>query len=136
MSFIDREINTNLEKQFNIQPPNLFDTIKFNYYKLPYISHFSKTTKQKLKKICDQYYKDLSVEIVFKTFKVGDLFSVKDVILELLKSFVVYKFVCPVCNACYIGEITRHLSRRIQEHLEKDKESLEDPKYPRLFSNY
>ena len=35
MSFIDREINTHLEKQFNIEPPNLFDTIKFNYYKLP-----------------------------------------------------------------------------------------------------
>ena len=58
------------------------------------MAHFSKTTKQKLKKICDQYCKDLSVEIVFTTFKVGDLFSVKDVILELLKSFVVYKFVC------------------------------------------
>ena len=32
---IDREINTHLEKQFNIEPPNLFDTIKFSYYKLP-----------------------------------------------------------------------------------------------------
>ena len=30
------------------------NTIKFNYYKLPNIGHFSKTAKQKLKKICDQ----------------------------------------------------------------------------------
>ena len=121
MSFIDREINTYLEKQFNIEPPNLFNTIKFNYYKLPYIGHFSKTTKQKLKKICDQYCKDLSVEIVFTPFKVGDLFSVKDEIPKLLKSFLVYKFMCPGCNACYIGETTRHLSRRIEEQLEKEK---------------
>ena len=64
----------------------------------------------------------MSVKIVFAPFKVGDLFSVKDKIPKLLKSFVVYKFVCPGCNACYIGEITRHLSRRIEEHLEKDKE--------------
>ena len=27
------------------------------------------------------------------------------------------------CNACYIGEVTRHLSTRIKEHLEKDKKS-------------
>ena len=40
-----------------------------------------------------------------------------------LKSFVVYKFVCPGCNACYIGETTRHLSKRIKENLETDKKS-------------
>ena len=53
----------------------------------------------------------------------GDLFRVKDAIPKLLKSFVVYKFVCPGRNACYIGEATRHLSTRIKEHLEKDKKS-------------
>ena len=59
MSFIDREINAHLEKQFNIEPPKASNTIKFNYYKLTYIGHFSKTTKQKLKEICDEYCKDL-----------------------------------------------------------------------------
>ena len=123
MNFIDREIKTHLGKQFSIESPKVSNTIKFSYYKLPYIGHFSKTTKQKLKKICDQYCKDLSVKIVFTPFKVGDSFSVKDAIPKLLKSFVVYKFVCPGCNACYIGETTRHLSTRIEEHLEKDKKS-------------
>ena len=66
-----------LKKQFNIEPPKVSNTVKFNYYKLPYIGHFSKTTKQKLKKICDQYWKDCSVKIVFTPFKVGDLFRVK-----------------------------------------------------------
>ena len=42
---------------------------------------------------------------------------------KLLKSFVVYKFVCPGCSACYIGETTRHLSTRIEEHFKKDKKS-------------
>ena len=121
MNFIDREIKTYPEKQFNIKPPKFSNTIKFNYYKLSFIGLFSKTTKQKLKKICDQYCKDLSVKIAFTPFKVGDLFSVKNAIPKPLRSFVVYKFACPLCNACYIGETTRHLSIKFEENLEKDK---------------
>ena len=104
MNFIDREINSYLETKFHIEPPKVSQTIKFNYYKLPFNGHFSKITKQKLKKIRDQYCKDLSVKIVFTPFKVGDLFRVKDAIPKLLRPFVVYKFVCPSCNACYINE--------------------------------
>ena len=51
------------------------------------------------------------------------MFNVKDSIPKFLKSFVVCKFVCPGCNACYIGETTRHLSTRITEHLEMVKKS-------------
>ena len=51
------------------------------------------------------------------------MFNVKDPIPSSLKYFVVYKFVCPGSNACYIGETTRHLSTRIKEHLETDKKS-------------
>ena len=43
--------------------------------------------------------------------------NLKDPIPKFLKSFVVYKFVCPGCNACYIGGTTRHLSTSIKEHL-------------------
>ena len=41
MNFIDREIKTYLEKQFNTEPPKVPNTILFNYYKLPYIGHFT-----------------------------------------------------------------------------------------------
>ena len=51
------------------------------------------------------------------------MFNVKDPIPKSLKSFVVYKSVCPGCNACYTGERTHHLSTRIKEHLETDKKS-------------
>ena len=72
---------------------------------------------------CKFYGKGLSIKIVFTPFKVADMFNVKDLIPKFLKSFVVYKFVCPGCNACYIGETTRHLSTRITEHLEMVKKS-------------
>ena len=69
-NFIDREIKTYLDKQFNIEPPKISNTVKFNYYKLPYMGHFSKTTKQKLKKICDQSCQYLSVkDLSVKIFK-------------------------------------------------------------------
>ena len=67
--------------------------------------------------------KVLSIKIILTPFKVADMFNVKDPIPKSLKSFVVYKFVCPDCNACYIGETIRHLSSRIKEHLETDKKS-------------
>ena len=49
--------------------------------------------------------------------------NVKDAIPKFLKSFVVYKFVCPGRNVCYIGETTRHLSTVIKKHLETHKKS-------------
>ena len=51
------------------------------------------------------------------------MFNMKDPVTKSLKSFVVYKFVCPGCNACYIGETTRQMLTRIKEHLEMDKKS-------------
>ena len=63
------------------------------------------------------------IKIVLTPFKVADMFNVKDPIPKTIKSFVVYKFLCPGCNSCYIGEKTRYLSARIKEHLETDKKS-------------
>ena len=51
------------------------------------------------------------------------MFNVKYLLPKSLKSFVVYKFVFPGCNACYISETTRNFSARIKEHLETDKKS-------------
>ena len=78
---------------------------------------------QHVKRKINRFRKYLSFEIVLTPFKVLDMFNVKDPIPKSLKSFVVYKFSFPGCNACCIGETTRHLSTRIKEHLETDKKS-------------
>ena len=54
-------------------------------------------------------------------YKTASIFSTKDKIPFFLKSMVVYKFVCPSCNACYMGETARHLPTRIKGHLKTDK---------------
>ena len=94
-----------------------------SYYKLPYIGNLSTEIKQKIIKHCRYYCKGTNIKIVFSPFKVGDLFSVKESVPKYLRSFVVYRFTCPACNASYIGETTRHLSTRIKEHLETESKS-------------
>ena len=51
------------------------------------------------------------------------MFNVKDPTRKCLNFFVVYKFVCPSGNICYIGETIRYFSKRIKKHLEADKKS-------------
>ena len=92
-------------------------------YKLPYIENLSTEIKQKVVKYCKNYCKSINIKIVFSPFKVGNLFSVKESVLKYLRSFVVYSFACPGCNANCIGETTRHVTTRIKEHLETDSKS-------------
>ena len=51
------------------------------------------------------------------------MFGVKDSIPPGLRTSVVYKFLCAGCNACDVGETSRHLSTRVREHLASDRTS-------------
>ena len=95
-----------------------------HFYKLPYVGRFSKIAQTKLRQLIKRYCKaDLDVKLVFSTFKLRNMFSVKDSVPQGLRSRVVYKFSCAGCNASYIGETTRHLCTRVREHLLSDKSS-------------
>ena len=114
--FLENKIN---EKMVAINATN--NVVR--YYKLPHIGHISTDVKRKIYRFCKFYCKSLSIKIVLTPFKVADMFNVKDRIPKSMKSFVVYNFLCPGCNSCYIGEKTRYLSTRIKEYLETDKKS-------------
>ena len=45
--------------------------------------------------------------------------TIKPTVDKMLKSKVVYQITCPRCLACYVGETTRHLQTRFNEHLIK-----------------
>ena len=79
--------------------------------------------KSQILKLSNKFCKELKITICFSLFKTGSLFSVKDVITHDQQSFVVYSFNCPGCNARYIGETTRQLLFRVDEHLSTDKQS-------------
>ena len=102
----------------------LLESSKKRFYKLPYIGNFSIQTKKKLINIVLKYCKPhTKIKIVFSSFKISSLFSMKDRVLFNLRSYIVYKFVCGSCKADYTGRTKRHLSTRIKEHLETDKKS-------------
>ena len=124
---IDKSVYRYLSKKI-INKPSETDPVKTNdnipYFKLPFIGKFSKFTEIKLQKLTKQFCKEgTNIKIVFSTFKLASLFSTKDKVPYGLKSYVVYKFLCAVCNASYVGETYRHISTRTHEHLETDKSS-------------
>ena len=125
LGFVDKQINFLLENKTNEKRVTINATNSVvRYYKLPYIVHISTDIKRKINSFCKFFCKSLGIKIVLTPFKVTNMFNLNDPIPKFLKSFVVYKFVCPSCNACYIGETTRHLSTRIKEHLETNKKFL------------
>ena len=98
-------------------PVSVSDTTTYFYFKLPYIGPFSVITQKRVRQFAKCYCNNIDVKLAFSSFKIGDMFGVKDPILRGLRTCVVYKFLCASCYACYVGETRRHLSTRVREHL-------------------
>ena len=93
------------------------------YFKLPYVGSFTAEAQKRLHKLVKCYCTNIEIKLVFSSFKVSSMFSVKVAVPFDLCLRVVYKFSCAGCNACYISETSRHLSTRICEHLSRDRNS-------------
>ena len=98
-------------------------TVSTYYFKLPYVRSFTREPQIRLRKLVQCYCTNIEIKLAFSSVKVGSIFSVKDPVPLDLRSCVVYKFSCAGCNACYIGETSRHLSTRVREHLSRDRNS-------------
>ena len=93
-------------------------------FKLPYIGNLSHHIKNKLSKLCKEFYiEHFNIKLVFNSFKIRNYFSYKDPIPNDLKYFLVYTFTSASCCSSYIGEIYRHFKTRIEEHIKKDNKS-------------
>lgn len=65
------------------------------------MGHFLLSIKKKIRHFIKRCCNDLDIKLVFSSFKIGNLFGVKDPVPDGLLSRVVYKFVRAACNACY-----------------------------------
>ena len=82
---------------------------------LPYFGVASETLKGQLRRLCKRY--NIGCRVVFQPFKVSNYFSLKTRVPVLLKSCLVYKYVCSIeSKHCYIGKTKRHFLTRIREH--------------------
>ena len=81
--------------------------------------NIQKGYKEKIFSLCSEFCKNTDIKLVFTSEKISSYFSTKDILPSALRSGVVYKFKCAGCNACYVGQTTRHFDTRVHEHLYK-----------------
>ena len=88
---------------------------------LPFIANVSKAFEKRLRSILSHKY-NVNMNVVYKSCKLSSFFSLKDKTPLPLLSKVVYKFSClRDANFTYIGETTRPLTIRVNEHLNKKR---------------
>jgi len=63
---------------------------------------FSIITQNKICHFAKHCCNYIDIKLVFSSFKIGNMFSVKDPIPLGLRAGVVYKFLCAGCSACYV----------------------------------
>ena len=120
----DKVIKKYFDYKFSTNQNQLKDTSDIHYFKLPYIGNLSHHIKNKLLKLCKEFFKEnFNIQLVFNSFKIKNYFSYKDPIPDDLKSFLVHKFTCANCSSSYIGETCRHFKIRVEEHIKKDNKS-------------
>ena len=73
--------------------------------------------RKNLLSLCSMAYPQIELKLIFRTtFRVCNLFNIKDKIPKRFKSFVVYRVHCTNCDANYIGKTKRHMETRFKEH--------------------
>ena len=91
---------------------------------MPCLGRFPTVAQGKIRRLVNRYCNDLDIKlVVFTTFKLRNLFSVKDSVPRELRSLSIYKFTCACCNVCYIHKTGHHFSTHICEHFSSDKSS-------------
>ena len=89
-----------------IPPASVSHTTHTFHFKLPNIGPFSVIRQKKICQFPKRYFNNIDIKLVFSSFKIGNIFSVKDPIPLGLHAGVVYPFLCPGRSAHYVGETT------------------------------
>ena len=68
-------------------PVSVSDTTTNFYFKLPYVGPFSVVTQKRVHQFAKCYCNSIDIKLVFSSFKIGDLFGVKDPIPRGLRTW-------------------------------------------------
>ena len=106
-----------LYKKYTSNNPDYNVPKQIKYVKLPFYGKLSFNCKKRLNKILNNAFPSIDFRFIFvNDFKIQNIFRVKDRIPDKVCSNVCYKFVCPGCNARYVGCSTRAFHIRAMEH--------------------
>ena len=118
VNFVDTYVGKTLNKLLS-KPSQLAESVPkaVVYFPLVFTGSSSFTLRNKLNKLFNEFFPQVSVRIIFKNDNtIIKLFNIKDQIPIDLQSSLIYKFTCDSCKASYIGKTKRHLRSRIAEH--------------------
>ena len=130
-SVVNSIISKTLNTPSNNEGPNINNTEKSNeitiYFRFPCYGDkgFSllKSCVRKIKSNCKKYH-PIVFRLLYDVTKLEFFCNTKDRTPKLNESFVVYEFICPGCNANYVGKTERTLHERCAEHAWDDKDSV------------
>ena len=90
-------------------------------------SNVSLYLSKQLKKLCNQYFKDLKLIFAYRSIRMHDFayrpihmhdfYYFRNRLPECLRSWIVYKFTCSRCNSTYVGMTNRHMRTCACEHV-------------------
>ena len=88
------------------------------YLSIPYFGEQSVKMELELLQLIEKFYPQINPIVVFtNSFTIGSFFRIKDNLPIGLRSNIVYKFQCEVCNDSYIGLSTKTARFRWSQHL-------------------
>ena len=117
-NFINNCFKVFLDKKYKLQEKVRTVPKKTLFLVLPYLGPLSLQTRTKLRKSLKGILNCCKLQIVFKSQnKLAKAFRFKDRIPKELRSGVVYKFQCGLCNESCYGECVIHLNVRIGKHI-------------------
>ena len=118
LKLVEKEFGKKLRQLHNPLPTKMTVNREPIYFKLPFLSYYeNQSLKTELCELIFKYYPQIDLKIIFvNSNSIGNFFNFKNRVQTLLQSNLVYLYTCPQCNACYVGETSRHLRTRIAEH--------------------
>ena len=130
-SVVNSIISKTLNTPSNNEGPNINITAKSNeitiYFRFPYYGDkgFSlfKPCVRKIKSNCKRDH-PIVFRLLYDVTKLEFFCNIKDRTTKLNESFVVYEFICPACNANYVGNTERTLHERCAKPAWDDKDSV------------
>ena len=80
-------------------------------------NHHNKQFRANIMLLLSDFFPHVNVRFIFENkWTIGSMLPYKDRVPTSVRSNIVYKYQCGMCNSSYIGESVRHYSTRIAEH--------------------
>jgi hypothetical protein len=137
---------------YHKKPLEITVPLKKIYHRFPYIGDASTKLEFDLKSLIESFYPQIDLNMAFyNDFKISTFFKTKDVVPVELRSNIIYKYQCGICQDSYIGLSTKTARFRWCQHLgisfrtlrplgkvdfSPARQHSEDKNHPISFSNF